>query len=287
MRGVANFISRTPSGTALALLSLLRPLEHPMSKAVLYDATLCIGCKLCEQACAERWGHPWDEEAAAEERLSAYKLTVVLADDEGRFMRRMCMHCSDPTCASVCPVAAFTKTAAGPVVYDEAKCIGCRYCMLACPFQVPAYEWDQRLPIVKKCDLCADRLAAGGVTACSEICPTGATLTGERDELLAEARRRIGENPEQYLDHIYGENEVGGTAVLLLSGAPFDRFGYRTDLLHEPMPMLTWRVLRHVPDIVVLGSVLLGGTWWITRRRAQVAAAEAAEAADARAQQEK
>jgi formate dehydrogenase iron-sulfur subunit len=248
--------------------------ESAMSKAILYDATRCIGCKLCEQACAERWGHRYDETVAAQEKLSAEKLTAVLSREDG-FMRRLCMHCADPTCASVCPVGAFTKTAAGPVVYDESKCIGCRYCMLACPFGVPRYEWDKTLPRVRKCDMCADRLAAGGVTACSEICPTGATITGEREELLAEARRRIRENPEQYIPHIYGEQEVGGTSVLLLSGVPFEQFGYRTDLLHEPMPMLTWRVLSRVPDLVLLGSVLLGGIWWITHRREEVAAAEA------------
>jgi formate dehydrogenase iron-sulfur subunit len=149
--------------------------------------------------------------------------------------------------------------------------------MLACPFGVPKYEWDKTLPRVRKCDMCADRVAAGNQPACAEICPTGATLFGERDELVSVAQQRLRENPEQYIPHIYGWSEVGGTSVLLLSGVPFEQFGYRTDLMHEPMPLLTWRVLSRIPDLVVLGSVLLGGIWWITHRREEVAAAEAAE----------
>jgi formate dehydrogenase iron-sulfur subunit len=246
-----------------------------MSRAILYDATLCIGCRLCEQACAGRNQLPYDGTIGAQEKLSAHKLTAVLTRED-KFFRKLCMNCADPTCASVCPVGAFTKTAAGPVTYDADKCMGCRYCMMACPFQVPAYEWDKRLPIVRKCDMCADRVAAGGVTACTEACPTGATKFGERDELIAEARQRIAANPQGYIDHIYGLEEVGGTSVLMLSSVPFEEFGLRTDLLHEPMPMLTWRVLARIPDIVGLWGVLLGGVWWLTHRREQVAAAEAA-----------
>src|SRR5712692_9907353 len=118
-----------------------------MSKAILYDATLCIGCKLCEQGCAERNHLPYSDSIAAEEKLSAHKLTAVRVRGD-KFMRRLCMNCGDPTCVSVCPVSALQKTAAGPVVYDQNRCIGCRYCMLSCPFQVPAYEWNKRLPIV-------------------------------------------------------------------------------------------------------------------------------------------
>ncbi len=247
-----------------------------MSKAILYDDTLCIGCKLCEQACAERNHLPYNDSIAAEEVLSAHKFTFVQALD-GKFMRHLCMNCVDPTCASVCPVSALRKRADGPVTYDETRCIGCRYCMLACPFSVPKYEWGKVLPRVRKCDMCADRVAVGRPTACAEICPTGATKFGERDALIAEAQQRIREKPDQYVSHIFGISEVGGTGVLLLSSVPFGQFGYSTDLNHEPLPLLTWRVLSHVPDIVTVGSVLLGGVWWITHRREEVAAAEAAE----------
>jgi formate dehydrogenase iron-sulfur subunit len=125
--------------------------------------------------------------------------------------------------------------------------------------------------------MCPNRVAAGKQTACAEICPTGATKFGERDELINEAQQRIRDNPGQYVKHIYGLNEVGGTSVLLLSGVPFDQFGYSADVPTEPMPLLTSRVLSKVPDVVMLGGVLLGGIWWITNRRDDVAAAEDCE----------
>lgn len=247
-----------------------------MSKAILYDATLCVGCKLCEQACAERNKLPYDDRIAAEQKQSAHKFTVVLTKGD-KFMRRLCMNCGDPSCASVCPVAALRKTADGPVIYEESRCMGCRYCMAACPFGVPKYEWSKALPAVKKCDMCSDRLAAGKMTACAEACPTGATKFGTRDQLLAEAHDRIRQNPANYVNHVYGETEVGGTSVLMLSAVPFEEFGFRTDLVHEPLPMFTFRVLSRIPDIVGLGSVLLGGIWWITHRREEVAAHETTE----------
>jgi formate dehydrogenase iron-sulfur subunit len=242
-----------------------------MSDAILYDATLCIGCKQCEEACARENGLPYTEAIASEEPTSDRKYTSVLTRDDG-YMRRMCMHCLDPTCASVCPVGALKKTAAGPVVYREERCIGCRYCMLACPFGVPKYEWSRALPGVRKCTMCSDRLARGLVPACAEVCPTEATIAGDRDQLIEEARRRIRENPESYVPHIFGVNEVGGTSVLLLSGAPFEAFGYRTGYVDQSLPMLTYRVLSRIPDLTALGFVFLGGIWWITNRRMKLAA---------------
>jgi formate dehydrogenase iron-sulfur subunit len=244
-----------------------------MSKAILYDSTLCIGCKSCEAACAERWHLPYDDKVAAESRLSAHKLTAIQTFGD-RYMRRLCMHCVDPTCVSVCLVGALQKTTLGPVVYDEDKCIGCRYCMLACPFQVPVYEWSSRLPRVRKCDMCYARLKAGKQTACAEACPTGATVSGDRDQLIAEARRRLAEKPGGYYPRIYGLEEVGGTCTLYLSAVPFEQSGLRTNLPASPLPQLTWRVLSHTPHIASMAGVALGGIYWITHRREEVAAAE-------------
>lgn len=247
-------------------------------KAVLFDSTLCVGCRSCESACSEKWGLPYNETIAAEEKLSAHKLTTIKTHADGeRFSRRLCMHCQEPACASVCPVGALSKTALGPVVYDADKCIGCRYCMTACPFGVPSYEWTSRLPKVKKCDGCFDRKAQGKPTVCSEACPAGATVTGERDELIREANRRIAEKPGEYHPRIYGVDEVGGTATFFLSAVPFEQLGLRTDLPRHALPQLTWNVLSTVPDVAVAGSVLLGGVYWITHRREAVAKAEAAE----------
>lgn len=244
-----------------------------MSKAILYDSTLCIGCKACEGACAERWGFPYNDKIAAEERISAHKLTAIETHGD-KFSRRLCMHCAEPTCVSVCPVGALEKTALGPVVYDAEKCMGCRYCMQACPFQVPTYEWNSRLPKMRKCDMCYERQSRGKPTACTEACPVGATKGGERDELLAEARQRLAEKPGQYYGKIYGVKEVGGTSVLFLSAVPFEQIGLRTGVPQEALPDLTWRVLELTPDVVSTGTVLLGGIWWITNRRGEVAKKE-------------
>jgi formate dehydrogenase iron-sulfur subunit len=243
------------------------------SKAILYDSTQCIGCRACEESCSKRWGLGYNQTLASEERLSEWKLTTVVTRGE-RYARRLCMHCVEPTCASVCPVGALEKTAPGPVVYHEDRCMGCRYCMLACPFQVPAYEWSKALPKVKKCDMCAERLSASKPTACSEACPTGATITGERDALLQEARKRLAENPKNYNGYILGLGDVGGTSVFMLAAVPLDQFGIRTNLPQEALPALTGRVLAFVPDVVGVGGALLGGIYWITHRREEVAAAE-------------
>lgn len=244
-----------------------------MPKAILYDSTLCIGCKACEGACAERWGLPYNDKIAAEEKISAHKLTAVETHGD-KFCRRLCMNCVQPACASVCPVGALQKTSLGPVTYDAEKCMGCRYCMQACPFQVPSYEWSSRLPRMRKCNMCYERQSAGKQTACAEACPVGATINGERDDLIREAHRRLAEKPDQYYGKIYGIEEVGGTSVLYLSAVPFDQIGLRTGVPREPLPETTWRVLELVPDIVSTGTVLLGGIYWITNRRAEVAKKE-------------
>ena len=186
-------------------------------------------------------------------------------------VRRLCMHCEIPTCASVCPVGALLKTKEGPVVYDSAKCMGCRYCMMACPFTVPKYQWDRPVPIVGKCILCAGRLKEGKPTACSEACPVEATVFGPRDKLLSDAKERIRANPGGYLDHVYGVTEAGGTSVLMLSSVPFEKLGLRTDLPKEPPAMRTWQVLSNIPDFVAVWATFLYGVHWITARREDVA----------------
>jgi formate dehydrogenase iron-sulfur subunit len=248
-----------------------------VSKAILYDATQCIGCLQCEEGCAKENGLPYDEGVKNEKRTSDHKYTFVSVKKgagEEKYMRRLCMHCEDPTCVSVCPVGALEKTKLGPVTYDADKCMGCRYCMVACPFGVPKYEWTKAIPRVRKCIMCSERVAAGKQTACAEACPVGATIFGERETLLAEARRRIRENPTAYINHIYGEKEVGGTSTLLLSAVPFGDYGYPTHYGNEALPPLTGKVLEHVPDVVTVGAALLGGIYWISNRRDIVSAVE-------------
>jgi formate dehydrogenase iron-sulfur subunit len=237
-----------------------------VSKGLLIDTTLCIGCEACEEACKEVNNLPGE----VEEKLTAYTWTYLTEHGDDAYCRHLCMHCKEPSCASVCPVGAFEKTSAGPVIYHEDRCIGCRYCMLACPFGIPKYEWDKALPRVQKCIMCYQRLDRGEVPACVEACPTGATAFGERRALIHEAHRRIREKPDQYVDHIYGENEAGGTGVLFLSNIDFGKLGFPQGLGAEPLPELTWRALVQVPRIVVVGGTFLFGLWWIINRRMEL-----------------
>ncbi|MBV9610012.1 MAG: 4Fe-4S dicluster domain-containing protein [Acidobacteria bacterium] len=238
------------------------------SKAMLIDITKCIGCRACEESCKQIHGFP----QAHETGLSATALTVVQERGD-KFVRRLCMHCQDPACVSVCPVGALKKTAQGAVRYAGGKCIGCRYCMIACPFEVPKYEWSKLAPYVTKCDLCADRVLAGKPTACSEVCPTGATLFGDRDDLLAEAHKRIAEN-RTYVRKIYGETEVGGTSIFYISDVAFEDLGVTTAPMSQPLPTLSAAALGEVPTVVLVGGSLLSGLYWFTQRRQAVAAAE-------------
>jgi formate dehydrogenase iron-sulfur subunit len=243
------------------------------AKGLLLDTTRCVGCGACYQACKEKNELPVLTGRISEEKLSDQTYTVIQRHS-GRYVRKMCMHCQEPTCVSVCPVGALQKTALGPVRYEASRCIGCRYCMQACPFDVPKYEWSKVLPLISKCSFCEDRLEAGLATACSSVCPTGATTFGLRDELIEEARARIRTHPDRYVNHIYGLEEVGGTSVLLISDVTADRLGYPANLSNDPLPMLTWQVLEKIPSAVAVGGVLLSGVWWITNRRAEVQRAE-------------
>jgi formate dehydrogenase iron-sulfur subunit len=238
-----------------------------MSVGLLFDVTRCIGCGACSAGCKEQNGLP----LPIETKTTAETWTVV-ERRAGVNVRRLCMHCLDPACVSVCPVGAMSKTPLGPVVYDASKCIGCRYCIVACPFGVPKYQWNRPVPIVGKCILCRSRVEAGQPTACAAVCPTGATLFGERAALLDEARRRLAAQPGAYIDHIFGLAEVGGTSVLMLSSVPFAELGFSARLPLRPLPLLTWQVLSKVPDFAVVAGVFLFGIHWITKRRALVQA---------------
>ena len=240
-----------------------------MNPAILTDLTRCIGCEACVWACKEINGLSREDSGP----LSAETWTT-LERKQGVVIRRHCMHCEDPSCVSVCPVGAMHKAATGAVVWDKELCIGCRYCMVGCPFNMPKYEWDSPVPEVRKCIMCSEnRLAKGQQPACTAACPTGATKFGDRDELIHEAHHRIDDAPDRYVNHIYGVKEAGGTSVLYLSPVPFEKLGFQK-VQEEPYPEFTWAVLSRLPQVVASLGVAMTGIWWITHRRDAVARAE-------------
>ncbi len=181
------------------------------------------------------------------------------------------MHCLDPACASACLAKALEKTPAGPVVYHPERCLGCRYCMVACQFDVPKFEFDSPAPYISKCSFCAERQAQGLLPACASVCPTGALQFGHRADLLEEARTRIYQNPDKYVHHVYGETEAGGTNWLYITDVPFDKLGFRTDLGPTSPPELTRTALAAVPFVLTLWPPLLMGLYTFSRQRSQAA----------------
>jgi formate dehydrogenase iron-sulfur subunit len=233
----------------------------------------------CVGACAQEHGFPNAKNArfSGGEELSATRLTALAKAGPDRYVRQHCVHCIEPACESACPVGALHRTADGPVVYDADKCIGCRYCMLACPFEVPRYEWDRLLPFVQKCDMCFERPEG---PACVEACPHDATVFGERQALLDEAHRRIEAAPDKYVQHVWGEHEMGGTAVLFVSDVPLDSF-WPSELGQVSVPDLTLPLAAKTP--ILYGGILatLAGLSWVIHRRQRLAdEAAAASAAD-------
>jgi len=275
---------------ALAGSSVAQAQEYfpgwPDRYGVLNDCTLCIGCRRCEEACNRVNGNPPPPIPLEDKsifnrirRTDARNFTVVNGfpnpdhDKPLIYVKKQCMHCNEPACASACLVSAFSKTAAGAVLYNSKVCIGCRYCMAACPFYVPSYEYDSPYtPRVVKCTLCYDRITRDGkLPGCVEVCPVEALTFGKRSDLIRIARERIMKNSDKYLDQIYGEHEVGGTSWMYLSPVPFDKIGFRTDLGVTPYPELTRGFLSSVPLVLTLWPVLFTGVYMFSKRREEIA----------------
>ncbi len=254
---------------------------------VLVDTTVCIGCRQCEYACKVEHGLPagdiddYSDRSVFETRRRPdhTALTVVNeypAEDPRQksvTVKVQCMHCDHPACVSACIVGAFTKEENGAVIWDGGRCIGCRYCMVACPFQVPAFEFNKAIqPRIMKCDFCYETRTSKGLTAaCVEACPTEALTLGKRYELIQVAHERIRENPQRYIDHVFGEHEAGGTSWLYLGGQEFLKLGF-PDVGTKPAPSAT-EPIQHaifkffVPPVALYA--LLGGIMWLGKQSSE------------------
>jgi Fe-S-cluster-containing dehydrogenase component len=258
------------TGVTLATGSALNVKAAPVSGSkeffgVLYDSTRCIGCQSCERACARAHGKPEPEDAPETgivRKTDETRRTVinkVNTSKEEFFVKNQCMHCNEPACVAACLTQAMYKTKEGPVIWRADKCMGCRYCMVSCPFDVPKFEYHSSNPEIVKCDMCFDRQLEGKSPACVSACPADALHFGTRRELIAEAHKRIVENPDDYVDYIYGEHEAGGVSFMYLSAVPFEELGFKTSLQKKSYPALTKGFLYSVPTIFVLWpSILLG-----------------------------
>jgi Fe-S-cluster-containing dehydrogenase component len=291
------------SGAALARPNKTMP---PEAVGLLFDSTLCIGCKACVAACKQvnnlppdtglpehpMWDTPLDTSAYTYNIIKVYHSGEAKHKDVEEngyaFMKQSCLHCVDPSCVSACPVSAMTKDpVTGIVAYDAGACIGCRYCVAACPFGIPRFEYDKALPKIGKCELCRHRMADGKYAACAEVCPTGATLYGRVTDLLAEARRRLALTPGEktsfprgrlggqdqgypalapkYLPQIYGEKELGGTQMIKLAAVPFEKLG------HRPLPERSYAsisegVQHSLYRYLALPAVVLGVLGVVAKR---------------------
>lgn len=298
-----NFLKQVAGIGACAACSRVAPAQAPAGDptadplGVLVDTTLCVGCRKCEAACNEvnddlPRASPEafkDESVFQRRRRMDYGTYTVVNRYEGpggpAYAKFQCMHCLQPACVSACIVGALTRQPNGAVVYDSWKCIGCRYCMVACPFQVPAYEYRNSLtPKVRKCIFCFEkRLVQGGMPACIEACPMQVMTFGRRDEMVRLAKQKLRADPDRYFPHIYGEHEVGGTAWMYLSSTSFQKIDLPA-LGYHPVPGYTEPVQHmlfkwFLPPLGLYG--LLGGImWFVESRRGKDRAETEGEGAD-------
>jgi Fe-S-cluster-containing dehydrogenase component len=274
---------------------------------LLYDSTVCVGCKACVSACKqynetppsfsssdELWDNPLDNDSKTYNHIKLYKDGTGEVKDREKdghaYVKRQCMHCVDPACASACPVSALKKDEkSGIVTYNKDACIGCRYCQVACPFNIPKFEWEKALPQIRKCELCSHRLKKGDIPACAEFCPTGACVFGAVDDLLAEAKKRLAYKPGEYqnypvervngkqvterlvtpyIQHVYGEKEGGGTQVLYLAGIPFQKLGL-PDLEEKPQAQVSETIQHTIYKGMIAPIVFLGGLVYLVHKNSK------------------
>lgn len=254
---------------------------------MLYDSTKCVGCKACMSACNEANNISPDTagsdgRAAMPVDLNEHALNIIkvfndTASGSHAYIKRQCMHCVDPACVSACMIGAMKKQPNGVVTYDASRCVGCRYCEMGCPFNVPKFEWSKAIPKIVKCQLCIHRTSKGQLPACVEVCPARAVIYGKRSDLLKEAHRRLEENPGRYVPKVYGEHEVGGTQVLYLAGVEFEKLGlpnYGDRSVPQTVHDVQHTVYRGFILPVAVYGLLAGITWRNRIRREEELAEE-------------
>jgi Fe-S-cluster-containing dehydrogenase component len=291
-----TFLQGSLAGAAAATVSLGKNTEaatfegYPDAMGVLVDLSRCVGCRSCEAACNREQKLPAPEKPfndfsvfdeihhGQKRRTDETRYTIVNRYDiPGRehplFRKIQCNHCLEPACLTSCFVNAYTKTPEGAVIYDSSVCVGCRTCMVACPFYIPTFRYSSAFkPRIMKCVFCHDtRLTKGLPPACVEACPQEALTFGRRTDLVAAGKQRIRENPGRYIDHLYGEHEAGGTSWMYLSPAPFEQVGIDTTVPKEPILNYVKDFLSIVPMVLTIWPALFAGFHLLATRKDKMA----------------
>jgi len=270
-------------------MSKFTPVDLSDAKGVLIDLTKCMGCGSCVVACkmynknkwvdhrVNMWGMDRSAPATGENALLAdenwtvvqkYRVPRAKGSEAWRYVKQQCLHCKEPACVSSCFATAFKQTELGPVEYYPQLCVGCRYCMLACPFNIPKFEWDNPLPMLTKCSMCGDRVANGDAPVCVAVCPTDVMTFGRYDDMLAEAKRRLTAPGNRYVQHIYGEGEAGGTLWLYISDKPFETLGFRMNVPTRSIPSYTSDFMKKTPYVGFIWFCILSLVYIFFNRRA-------------------
>ena len=286
LKGMATAGAAAAAGAVPAQAARPRKVAPEDAMGMLYDTTLCIGCKACVRACKDANDLPADTTTPGMEQydapldLNEYTKNIIKLYNDGNqrsYVKRQCMHCIDPACVGACMIGALKKREYGIVTWDSDRCIGCRYCQMACPFNVPKFEWSSNNPMIIKCEFCNTRPGDKAFDpACCEVCPREAVISGKYADLLQEAKRRLAEHPDRYEPKIYGEKDLGGTQVLYLSHVPFEKLGF--EFSHEePVPELQQTIQHGVYQGFIAPAALyaiLGGVMWRNRRQGAKSAEE-------------
>lgn len=270
-RGFFSVMAATSIALAIGKKTIASPKgNHDVEfSGILYDSTRCVGCRTCEYECAAAHGFPEpsaEVEAVRKTNETCNTVVNTFQTSKGEaYVKRQCMHCNEPACGAACLTQAMHKNETGAVTWDGDKCMGCRYCMVSCPFDMPKFEYHSANPKIQKCDMCFDRQKSGEKPVCVTNCPNEALMYGKRRDLIKEARKRINEKPELYIDQVYGEHDAGGTGWLYLASVPFEELGMNTKLQQSSYPALTKGFLYSVPSVFVLAPTLLLGIYQATK----------------------